>query len=208
MPKTQGLQYDATWFMIHEPTWSEKLRPWLEKTFKQDKSLRLLEIGSYEGLSSSWLLENLLDIAKDALPGAVHLTCVDAWPGPEYKPLRDKCLHNLRTVSAAFGVTPDACYRVYEAPSEEVLPTLPGQFHFIYVDGCHKADAVYKDTIEAFRLVRPGGMIFWDDYCCATTPKEEKDQVTAGVNRAFAELGIKHEDVIEWGHDLVYRKKG
>jgi len=205
MPKTPGLQYDATWFMIHEPTWDEKLRPWLETVFRSKKSLRLLEVGSYEGLSSSWLLENILEITKDAPPGAAHLTCVDAWPGPEYKPLRDKCLHNLRTVAAAYKVLPDACYRVYEARSDEVLPTLPGKFDFIYVDGCHQAEAVYKDTIEAFRLTQPGSIIFWDDYCCATTPKEEKDLVIAGVNRAFAELGILHENVTEWGHDLVYK---
>ena len=209
MPKTAGLQYDAQWFSQHEAAWNKTLRPWLDDKFHGDGFLHLLEIGSYEGLSSSWLLETALEIARGGVvPGVAHLTCVDAWPGPEYKPLRDKCCHNLLTVAAAYNTSPEQCFRVYEAPSSEVLSTLqPNHFHFIYVDGSHKEPDVYSDTIDAVRLVRPGGVILWDDYCCLTTPGEEKEQVMAGVDRALIELGIPREDVKEdFGHHLRWIK--
>ena len=206
MPKTPGLQYDETWFLQHEAAWNETLRPWLEDTFHRDGFLRLLEIGSYEGLSSAWLLENALEITAPTPPVNL-LTCIDAWPGPEYQSMRQKCEHNLRQVAARGGAAPTA-YIVYAAPSQEVLSTLRADYyHFIYVDGSHKAKDVYQDTVQAVRLVRPGGVILWDDYCCLTTPGEEKEQVMEGVHRGLQEVGIPLEDVKEdFGHHLRWIK--
>ena len=208
MPKTPGLQYDETWFLQHEEAWNDTLRPWLEDTFHRDGPLRLLEIGSYEGLSSAWLLENGLSISSSCWGTAcAHLTCVDAWPGPEYQPMRAKCEHNLRQVCAHLNVEP-TCFKIFAAPSSEVLPSFPsGHYHFIYVDGSHKADDVYADTLQAVRLVRPGGVILWDDYCCLTTPGEEKEAVVAGVNSALKQLGIPQQEVCEdFGHHLRWIK--
>jgi len=208
MPKTKGLQYDETWFLQHEKAWDATLRPWLEDTFHRDGFLWLLEIGSYEGLSGAWLLENALEICPAGTrSGFVHLTCVDAWPGPEYQSMRKKCEHNLRQVCTRFAAAP-TCHTIYAVPSQEVLPTFPSdRFNFIYVDGSHKADDVYADTLQAVRLVRPGGVILWDDYCCLTTPGEEKEAVVAGVDRALAELGIDRAEVKEdFGHHLRWIK--
>ena len=216
MPKTKGLQYDETWFLQHEAAWDAQLRPWLEDAFHRDGFLRMLEIGSYEGLSSAWLLENALEILERGLPShgvaltampCINLVCVDAWPGPEYQSMRQKCEHNLAQVCARFQVV-SPCHTIYAAPSQEVLPTFASDhFNFIYVDGSHKESDVYADTLEAVRLVRPGGVILWDDYCCLTTPGEEKDAVVAGVNAALRQLGIPQKEVCEdFGHHLRWIK--
>jgi predicted O-methyltransferase YrrM len=39
-----------------------------------------------------------------------------------------------------------------------------GFFDFIYVDGSHQAPDVLCDAVMSFRLLRPGGIIAFDDY--------------------------------------------
>ncbi len=40
-----------------------------------------------------------------------------------------------------------------------------GFFDTALIDGGHTADVVRSDTLNALRLVRPGGFILWHDYC-------------------------------------------
>lgn len=35
---------------------------------------------------------------------------------------------------------------------------------FVFVDGAHDYQSVRKDTENALRLLRPGGVILWHDY--------------------------------------------
>lgn len=40
-----------------------------------------------------------------------------------------------------------------------------GMFGLVFVDAGHSYDAIKNDTEKAFKLVRKGGVIIWDDYC-------------------------------------------
>jgi hypothetical protein len=40
-----------------------------------------------------------------------------------------------------------------------------GFFDTVFVDGGHRADIVKNDTALAVRLVRPGGLVIWHDFC-------------------------------------------
>ena len=77
--------------------------------------------------------------------------------------------------------------------SEAALPGLLGDgrvFDLAFVDGDHRFDGVFVDLSYLGRLVRPGGVVFLDDY-----------QLPA-VERAAAfflrNLGWKLEEVSEW----------
>ena len=39
-----------------------------------------------------------------------------------------------------------------------------GKVDFVYIDADHTYDGVKSDTEKAFKLLRPGGVIVWDDY--------------------------------------------
>ncbi len=39
-----------------------------------------------------------------------------------------------------------------------------GQVDFLFVDGDHSYDAVFRDTEHALAMVAPGGCILWDDF--------------------------------------------
>jgi hypothetical protein len=51
--------------------------------------------------------------------------------------------------------------------SEVALPRFLGEdrrFHLAFVDGNHRFDGVFLDLVYLGRLVRPGGIVFVDDY--------------------------------------------
>jgi predicted O-methyltransferase YrrM len=140
----------------------------------------MLEIGSYEGASTCWLLEHLTDH-----PGT-RLTCVDQWAQrsgqrvyqEDMETVYQTFLKNIRATDKANRVT------VLRGSTREVLPGIQDQrFDLIYIDGDHSAEGVYYDSLQAFRLVHDGGMILWDDYHHAASVKE-------GVDRACRETGV------------------
>lgn len=58
---------------------------------------------------------------------------------------------------------------------------LAGQFDVVFVDADHSYDMVKIDTLNAYKLVKPGGIILWHDYA----PKSD------GLLRFFAEFTQK-----------------
>ena len=57
-----------------------------------------------------------------------------------------------------------------------------GKVDFIFIDADHSYEAVKHDTAQALRMIRPGGVIVWDD--CTL--------VHAGVVRCLEELAASH----------------
>jgi len=54
---------------------------------------------------------------------------------------------------------------IHVGSSQKILRTfLVGQFDFIYIDGSHQAPDVLEDTLLAWRLLKKGGILIWDDY--------------------------------------------
>ena len=61
--------------------------------------------------------------------------------------------------------------------SEKLLELELDSFDFIYIDGSHKCLDVYLDACLAWKLLKPGGYIVFDDYLFNTgdilgSPKE------------------------------------
>ncbi len=148
-------------FTKNIPVWTKLLAH-----FRGKPNLRFLEIGSFEGQSAVWLLENVLTHESS------HLTCVDTFESsvenPEHKSAR--VLENFKHNICFFGRRAD--YFVGE--SRVVLRDLPfkDHFDFMYIDGDHKASSVLEDAILAFRMLRPGGLLVFDDYTWRLMPRD------------------------------------
>ena len=56
-----------------------------------------------------------------------------------------------------------------------------GQMDFVFIDGDHSYEGVKSDTQNALRMIRPGGVIVWDDYSERHTP---------GVVQCLEELSV------------------
>lgn len=155
-----GFEFTNNWFeSIPRPIW-DQIIPQLNPT-------RILEIGSYEGASTVYLMQKL---GNDA-PLDIH--CVDTWTGgvehaevdmSEVEARFDRNIERARSV-----LLQKATVHKYKSLSDNALAALLVQgyknyFDFIYVDGSHQAPDVLCDAVLAFRLLRVGGIIAFDDY--------------------------------------------
>lgn len=151
--------FSVDWFTFHVPHWDETLRI-MGKT--RTSPLRILEIGSYEGRSSTWISDNLLDH-----PDSI-LWCLDTFEGSiehegqdNITTLLEKFYSNL-SKSKNFRKT-----RVLANDSKQAMPLMIKKgmkFDLIYVDGSHETPDVIQDGLNAFELLADGGAIIFDDY--------------------------------------------
>ncbi|MFC1463695.1 MAG: class I SAM-dependent methyltransferase [Candidatus Brachytrichaceae bacterium NZ_4S206] len=127
------------------PNWRIWLADWIGKP-----EVRFLEIGSYEGRSAVWFLQNVLTHPTSTLD------CVDLFMGKGSEPRFD---HNIHISGRSNQV------RKHKGRSEAVLLELPrSYFDVIYVDGSHRAADVLLDAVLSWRLLKCGGLMIFDDY--------------------------------------------
>lgn len=145
--------FTEDWFDFHIPVWNVVL-----KDLKDKPDIHMLEIGSFQGRSAVWLLENILTHETSSI------TCIDTFEGSvehcdaQKKDMFDIFIHNVK----GFGdkVT------VYRGFSHHVLKQLKHEdkYDMIYVDGDHHASAALEDAVLSFRLLKKGGIMIFDDY--------------------------------------------
>jgi predicted O-methyltransferase YrrM len=163
-------------------------------------NLRFVEVGSLEGYSACWLLENILTHASS------ELTCIDTF---EYssgdRVWFDQCIDSQSmNVSDRFDYNilhTGAAEKVKKCVgrSQTVLRTLPCmESDFVYVDGSHHPKDVIQDAVLSWGLLRLGGIIAFDDYGWTSpggfTPKTAID--------AFLQLFEGDYRMIEKGHQV------
>lgn len=130
--------------------------------------MKALEVGSFEGRSAVWLLENLLTHPTS------HLTCIDMFEmDGEFREIRDRMKlsvpddidieghfdANMLATGAASRVTK------LKGASTEMLRRLPlHSFDLIYIDGSHTARNVLTDAVLCWDLLKLNGILIFDDY--------------------------------------------
>lgn len=131
--------------------------------------VRALEVGSNEGDSATWLLDNVLT------GDGSSITCVDCW-SEETQERTDPELRGRLPGPIASAAEAEAIFDRRVAPYElrvnklkgwsaEWLPKLPkATYDLIYIDGTHDAPSVLQDSVLAWPLARPGAIVIWDDY--------------------------------------------
>jgi hypothetical protein len=142
------------------PNWFDGQRYNFEdqlERFKGLPDLKFLQIGAYTGDASEWLLTNILTD-----PSSILLD-VDTWEGSE------ELEHDSINFSRVFEFYkkrmesyPNS--RFFLSTSETFLRNDKTDWDFIYIDGDHTAKVVYADAIGAWKLLKRGGIIAFDDY--------------------------------------------
>jgi predicted O-methyltransferase YrrM len=116
-------------------------------------NLTALEIGSFEGMSCCWLLENVLTHSNS------RIVCVDPFEGPGQPQAERYFDHNVSQTGQAHKVTKLKGY------SKQALPLLAGsRFHFAYIDGSHHPIHALEDALAVWPLLLPGAIAIFDDY--------------------------------------------
>jgi hypothetical protein len=142
---------------------------WFEMTAKQNFesqllplagkfNLRFLQIGAFTGDATVWLVDNILTQSNSVLED------VDIWTGSDEQEHKDMDWEDVeRVYDSRIAFRPNVIK--YKMTSTEYLKSLEEPtFDFIYIDGDHTAESVLKDAVLAWRLLKPGGIIAFDDY--------------------------------------------
>ena len=122
---------------------------------------RILEIGCFEGRATCWMLENML--ADDGI-----ILCVDTFKGgQEHEGMDLSRLRDVFEENISACAKPKQEVKILENLSYKSLAMLIMgglEFDFIYVDGSHEIQDVITDACMAFQLLKPGGVMLFDDY--------------------------------------------
>jgi predicted O-methyltransferase YrrM len=129
----------------------EALRDWIVR----EQATRTIEVGLGYGLSALHICEGLLAYAGEAM--ACHVA-IDPYQARRFSGL------GLQLLEEA-GVA--GMVEHHEEESQLALPRFLGEgrtFDVAFVDGNHRFDWVFVDLFYLGRLLRPGGIVFLDDY--------------------------------------------
>lgn len=173
-----------------------------------------LEIGCFEGLTSNYICDHLLNTNG-------KLICID--------PLTDNYLNNdlkksdIKNNETIYKYFNNQYHRFISNTSHqidtnklilkrnissEIFPELiseyEGKFDLIYIDGDHRATYVYIDAINSFKLLAPNGIMIFDDYSWG---KIYNEQATSfGIDRFLLEYEGSFDLLIKT-YQVVIRKK-
>jgi predicted O-methyltransferase YrrM len=189
-------RFRERWFDMNIVPWSVTF----SEIFDRKDRVRILEVGSWEGRSSLFLLTYFTN---------GHLTAVDTWHGgEEYQQKGTRDLGELEDrFDENLAAHADRLTK-RKGSSMKVLPTLldeAQEYDLIYVDGSHFADDVLTDGITAWRMLREGGVIIFDDVLQLSYRRTRANPVWA--LKVFLKYHKGDYDVVSAGYQMILQKK-
>jgi predicted O-methyltransferase YrrM len=201
-----GYAFTTDWTSPWIPAWTHaiSLMPEIGK---------MLEVGSYEGRSTVWLIEHAFKTS-----GMREIYCVDTWKGGiehqridmsavEERFLRNVAIAKSRT-SSEITVHPlkgDSCERLASLIAEG-----HGQsFDLIYIDGSHQCPDVLRDIVLCFELCKIGGLMICDDYLWSLEQHGSEDllnQPKLAIDSFFNCYRRKLEPLVPTGNQMYIQK--
>ena len=124
---------------------------------KDKPNLKFLQIGAYTGDASVWLLDNILTDPSSTL------TDIDTWEGSDEQEHKSISFSGVQ----AYYTQRTEKYKnllSIRSKSEYALPNLKDVYDFIYIDGDHTAKIVADDAESAWAILKPNGILAFDDY--------------------------------------------
>ena len=175
--------FEDDWFSSRIPDWRKYVG------HMKGQELHALEIGSHEGRSATWMIENILTHPSSTI------TCVDVWNQPSAERRFDANI-----------VATEQSHRVskIKKQSHAALRQLPlNWYSLVYIDGAHEGMNVMEDAVLSYRLLRCGGILVFDDY--EWTSKNRTIMPKPAID-AFLAIYV-HTTVLHKGWQVFVRKE-
>ena len=134
----------------------------LLKHINKNKKINMLEIGCFEGLSSSTFSDNLLN-NKDST-----LDCVDPYIESGTDPeITTTCVNENVKKRFLYNISKSNNYskiNFHQMKSDNFFKNNKKTFNLIYIDGCHEEKFITNDMENSFKFLEKGGILWMDDY--------------------------------------------
>jgi len=196
-------KFTTDWFHWAPDVWSQ-----IAEQLPMRK--KFLEIGSYEGRSTVWTVENMMEDGGE-------IVCIDTWKGGEEHISQGRDMgeaeanfdHNMLMCLEKF---PKRNIFKLKMPSYEALGNFAmrvqdktqRQYDFIYIDGSHQASDVLTDACMSWPLLKPGGVMVFDDYGWGEPiPPTHKPKMAID---AFASIYQEKLHVVHKSYQFVIQK--
>ena len=194
------MKYDQTqhWFQISE------IKANIERYVDVNKPYKILEIGCFEGLSSCFFSDTLLN-HKDS-----ELHCVDPF------------IHTDSSAAKQLGITTQCIdYKTKQTFQQNISRSMwftkikffnntshdfmrsndKIMYDIIYIDGCHEPDFIKNDMENAFIWLESSGIMWMDDYGGGNAPNLCKISMDYFLNKYKNQYQIIHK-----GYQLAIKK--
>ncbi|MCA9091160.1 MAG: class I SAM-dependent methyltransferase [Planctomycetaceae bacterium] len=189
--------FGRKWFQHrNQKTWST----FFPKMLDCSKPVHMIQIGVFEGMDLVWCLQNVLTHPDsralaidpwlgDSRPRKQFINGADVRAANNLSPWKDKVLI-VRDFSDSFlrGLGSDGVVINKRGIVAE-------QWDLVVIDGDHRAPAVLKDAHHAYRLLRVGGYMVFDD---VRNRIPKKDHVQAGIDQFRQQMGSRVTTI--WQH--------
>ena len=166
-----------------------------------------LEIGSYEGKSAIWFVENILTHPE------AKIVCIDPWDkiensyleNYEMTKVKENFIKNIEPYKDKIIPIEGFSFDVLCALNANVIIEDP-RFNLIYIDGDHRTFPVLQDCVLAWPLLLKGGLMIFDDYMAATPACTIDKYPKLAIDNFLQTISGQYE-LVKASYQLVIIKK-
>lgn len=143
------------WFKLNAINYFNLFLP---DKFANKPNIDFLQIGVYTGDATEWLMDNIITDPSS------WLTDVDTWCGSEEGAHKNFDWAELEKLyDSRISKYSNVC-KIKGYSSDFLQNAKPEHYDFIYIDGDHRAEEVYKDAVFGWKCLKKYGLMAFDDY--------------------------------------------
>jgi beta-1,4-mannosyl-glycoprotein beta-1,4-N-acetylglucosaminyltransferase len=186
--------------------WFEKQRPIVDKilttVLDSTKSIRILEIGCYEGRSTVHYIDNHLSHSNSTIVSIDPFSTEDL-TSPVTNTTKEIFENNIK-----LSKFPNKS-KIVVGYSQDVLAHFICErkvFDYIVVDGSHLSKDSLLDACMSFQLLAPNGVMFFDDYLGGNDDRDTNINYPKFGIDSFLKSYKDHYKVIHSGYHFAIQK--
>ena len=184
--KTKSITTD--YFSINAYYWKNILKS-LPSNFKY------LEIGSWEGNSALFILNNF---------AVKKVVCVDVWKDEKFTKIQEQNFKNFKENIEEFSKQVKIC----KETSDNFFSKETELYDVIYIDGAHETEQVFKDVKNSWKILNVNGILICDDYFYGNIYNNPNNVPSIAINKFINEASKnKSISIVCVNNSQIFLKK-